>query len=396
MRGIRIGSAFGIPIKLHWTFLIVLPLFALIIGWDIVLLGEFLNDLLVADLDPAALEGEFRPWILGFASAIGLFVGVLLHEFGHSLVALRYEYEIDSITLWLLGGLANFREMPEDWRHEFWIAIAGPIVSIAVGVGCYLGFLLTPPDIDSVRFVLGYLAVLNVFLAVFNMLPAFPMDGGRVLRALLARNRPHAQATQQAAEVGKFFAFLLGIVGILVFNIILILLAFFIYIAASGEAQQTVMKAAFEGVTVKDIMTSQSELHVVSPETTVSELREKMFKQRHTGYPVVRNGTLVGMVTLDNIRDVREVERDAYRVEEIMATDLVTTTPDEDAIDALRKLQEHSVGRLPVVNERDEVIGIVSRTDLMTAFNILQTGEVPGLVTGNRFGTSNHPDDRRV
>ncbi len=373
MRGIQVASAFGIPIRLHWTFLIVLPLFAVIIGWDIVLLADVLNEIFTTEIDSQALDGEWEPWVLGFAAALGLFVGVLLHEFGHSLVALRYGYGIESITLWLLGGLAQFTEMPENWRHEFWIAIAGPLVSIAVGVVCYAGFLLTPPDLDAVQFVLAYLALLNIVLAVFNMLPAFPMDGGRVLRALLARSRPHAQATQQAAEIGKFFAFVLGLVGVLALNIILILLAFFIYIAAAGEAQQTVMKATFEGVTVADVMTRKENLHVVSPETTVAELIERMFTERHTGYPVVYRDDLVGMVTLDDVREIRPEERDAYYVEDVMSTEVRRISPTTDAMDALRELHEHDIGRLPVVDERGALVGLISRTDLMTAFNILQS-----------------------
>jgi Zn-dependent protease/CBS domain-containing protein len=384
MRGIRIGSAFGIPVRLHWTFVVVLPLFAAVIGWDIGVLAEFLNEILAADIDPAGLEGQFRPWLLGLSATLGLFIGVLAHEFGHSLVALRYGYEIESITLWLLGGLANFTEMPEDWRDEFLIAVAGPAVSVGVGAGCYLAFVLLPPAFDPGRFVFGYLALLNVFLAAFNLLPAFPMDGGRVLRALLGRNQPHARATKQAAEVGKFFAFVMGIIGVLALNVVLILLAFFIYIAAAGEAQQTVMKTAFEGVQVRDIMTGPEELHVVSPETTVAQLRDLMFAKRHVGFPVVSDGTLVGMVTLSDVREVREVERDAYRVEEVMTSDVVTTRPDADAIDALQELQKNDIGRLPVVNEAGALIGIVSRTDLMTAFDILRGSESTGAFTGNR------------
>ena len=396
MRGIQVASAFGIPIRLHWTFLIVLPLFAFIIGWDIVLLADVLNEIFTAEIDSQALEGEWMPWLLGFVSALGLFVGVLLHEFGHSLVARKYGYGIDSITLWLLGGLAQFTEMPENWRHELWIAIAGPLVSVAVGIACYVGFLLTPPELNAVQFVLAYLALLNVVLAVFNMLPAFPMDGGRVLRALLARNRPHAQATQQAAEIGKFFAFVLGLLGVLALNVILILLAFFIYIAAAGEAQQTVMKATFEGVTVEDVMTRRQNLHVVSPGTTVAELIERMFAERHTGYPVVHSGELVGMVTLEDVRDVRREERDAYYVEDVMSDGVRTISPDADAMDALSELHEHDIGRVPVVSERGELLGIVSRTDLMTAFNILQSSDTPRLVSSREIGTKELHSDRRL
>jgi|GEM_PF-264983 len=314
MRGIRLGSAFGIPIQLNWTFLLILPVFAWIIGSDIITLAELVNNVLGSSIPTEPLTVGSLPWLLGFAAAGGLFFGVLLHEFGHSLVAMRYGLEIESITLWLLGGVASFREMPEDWHKEFNIAIAGPVVSVLVGVVSYIAFTLTPASLGPLQFVLGYLALMNVTLAVFNMLPGFPMDGGRVLRALLARKRPHAQATQLAAEVGKIFAFLLGMVGLFAFSPLFILLAFFIYIAASGEAQQSTLKAAFQGVTVQDIMTPDEELHVVEEGTTVAELLGRMFTERHTGYPVVdTRGELVGMVTLDDARTIKEVERDAYR-----------------------------------------------------------------------------------
>ncbi|MCO8266223.1 M50 family metallopeptidase [Haloferax prahovense] len=372
MRGIRIGSAFGIPIKLDLTFLIVLPLFAWLIGSDVANLALVVNDLFGANIDGAAISAGSMQWVLGSAAAIGLFAGVLLHEFGHSLVAMRYGYEIESITLWLFGGVARFKEIPEDWKQEFTIAVAGPLVSVAIGVVSYAGFLLLPESQAPAQFVLGYLALVNVSLAVFNMLPGFPMDGGRVLRALLARNRPHAKATQMAAEVGKVFAFLLGLFG-LFFNLFLVALAFFIYMGASGEAQQTVLKATFQDVIVRDIMTGREDLDVVDERTSVAELLERMFVERHTGYPVLRNGNLVGMVTLDDARGVKEVERDAFRVDDIMSDELATITPDADAMDAIALMQERGVGRLPVVDEAGELVGLVSRSDLVTAFNIIRS-----------------------
>jgi Zn-dependent protease/CBS domain-containing protein len=382
MRGIRIGSAFGIPIRLDITFLVVLPLFAWLIGSDVAQLTEVVNatfgSTIGRTLDADALSTSPMRWFLGASAAIGLFAGVLLHEFGHSLVAMRYGYQIESITLWLFGGVARFTEIPEDWHQELLIAIAGPIVSVLVGVVSF-GALAVVPAGDAVLFVLGYLALTNVALAVFNMLPGFPMDGGRVLRALLARSRPHARATQIAAEVGKVFAFLLGIVGLFA-NIFLIALAFFIYIGASSEAQQTVMKAAFQDVTVRDIMTPGEDLDVVEEDTSVQELLTRMFQERHTGYPVVRGGDLVGMVTLEDARGVREVERDAYRVDDVMTGELSTIGPDADAMEALQLMQEKGVGRLPVVDEAGNLVGLVSRSDLVTAFNIIQSrGSLSGI-----------------
>jgi Zn-dependent protease/CBS domain-containing protein len=392
MKGIRLGSIFGIPIKLDATFLLILPLFAYIIGSDVeIIVEQLLNNALGAGIDAATLTGGLFPFVLGSIAAIGLFACVLLHELGHSVVAMRYGYEIDSITLWLLGGVARFSEMPEDWKIELQVAVAGPIVSIALGVGAYAAFSVVPASQPAIAFVIGYLALMNIVLAAFNMLPGFPMDGGRVLRALLARTRSYARATQIAAEVGKGFAILLGLFGLFNFNIYLLALAFFIYMGAAGEAQQTVMRAAFRGVTVGDVMTSGDDLRTVSPEDTVAELISRMFRERHTGYPVLKNGQLVGVVTLGDAQTVDEVERDAIRVEDVMERDIVSVTPQTDALEALQTMQRNSIGRLPVVDERGEVVGIISRTDLMTAFDIIQSS---GRASGESLGPSATPFSR--
>ncbi|MFB6087879.1 MAG: site-2 protease family protein [Haloarculaceae archaeon] len=378
MRRFRIGSAFGIPIKVDLTFLLVLPLFAWIIGTQVGQWVEILNTAFGAGIPVDTLTESSLSLVLGLLAAVGLFVGVVLHEFGHSLVALRFGYPIGSITLWLFGGIAQMDEMPEDWKQELVIAVAGPVVSVALGVISYGAFVVAPADgslpAAAIKFLLGYLAVMNVGLALFNMLPGFPMDGGRVLRALLARNRPYARATQLAAEVGKIFAVLLGLFGLFGGGgLFLVAIAFFIYIGASSEAQQTTMRAAFEGVTVRDIMTPAEKVSTVDADASVADLIEQMFNERHTGYPVERDGDIVGLVTLDDARAVREVEREAYRVEEIMTTDLYTVSPETDVMTALTQLDERSVGRL-VVRDDGEFVGLLTRTDVMTALTIIQSG----------------------
>lgn len=239
MASFRVGRIFGIPIEIDLTFLLVLPVFAWVIGSQVEIWVGILGILPDVTVSSGALTDGATPWLLGLTAAVGLFIGVLLHELGHSLVAMRYGFEIDSIKLWLLGGVAQFTEMPEDWRQEFTVAIAGPVVSIALGVVSYGAFTVLPADFPAIRFVVGYLALMNVALAGFNLLPGFPMDGGRVLRALLARNRSHVRATQIAATVGKGFAILLGFLGLFAFDLILIAIAFFIYMGASGESRQT-------------------------------------------------------------------------------------------------------------------------------------------------------------
>jgi Zn-dependent protease/CBS domain-containing protein len=380
MRRFRIGSAFGIPIQLDLTFLLVLPLFAWIIGTQIEQTAGFLNEAFGAGLDPAVLTVGSLVWVLGVAAAVGLFAGVVLHELGHSLVAMRYGFPIDSITLWLFGGIAQLTEMPDDWKQELAIAVAGPIVSILLGVLSYLAFAVLPATdstiLQSARFVLAYLAVMNLALAAFNMLPGFPMDGGRVLRALLARTRPYARATEIAAEVGKIFAIFLGLFGLFVVgNIFLAGLAFFIYIGAAGEARQTSMAAAFEGVTVGDVMTPADRVTTVTPDQSVRELIRTMFAERHTGYPVEKDGEVVGLVALEDARAVREVERDAYTVGDVMTTDLVTVSPETDVMDALTQLQQNSVGRLLVTDADGAFQGLLTRSDIMTALSIIKSSD---------------------
>jgi Zn-dependent protease/CBS domain-containing protein len=389
MRSYRIGSLFGIPIKLDVTFLLVLPLFAYLIAGQIDQTVGLLNDVLPVAIDATALEAQNTRWIVGSIAAIGLFASVVLHELGHSLTAMRYGYTIDSITLWIFGGIASLSEMPEDWRQELAVALAGPAVSVALGALAYVAVAFVVPDsLATVSFVVAYLAVMNVALAVFNMMPGFPMDGGRVLRALLARTRTYARATQIAATVGKGFAVLLGLFGLLTTQWLMLGIAFFIYIGASGESQQVVMKAVFDGVTVRDVMTPRERLQMVTPATSLAELVERMFQERHTGYPVMDDGHLVGVVTLADAKDVQPVERDAYTVADVMSTDLQTITPRANAMDALQQIQGSGVGRLLVV-EDDELVGLVSRTDLVTAFNVIQES---GQLASANADPSNDPE----
>ncbi|WP_459193597.1 site-2 protease family protein [Halosimplex sp. J119] len=378
MRRFRLGSAFGIPIDVDLTFLLVLPLFAWAIGSQLGRYVGIVNELFGASIPVDVLTTSTELSLgLGLVAALGLFVGVVLHELGHSLVAMRYGFPIGSITLWIFGGIAQMEEMPEDWRQEFAIAIAGPVVSVALGVISYAAFLAVPAGeslaLAAARFVLGYLALMNVVLAAFNMLPGFPMDGGRVLRALLNRTRPYARATEIAAEVGKLFAIGLGLFGLFGGGgLFLVAIAFFIYIGAASEAQQTVMRAAFEGVTARDVMTPADRVTAVDADQSVTELIETMFRERHTGYPVERDGEVVGLVTLEDARAVREVERDAYRVEEIMSTELYTVAPDADVMTALEELDSHAVGRL-LVMDGEEFVGLITRTDIMSALSIIKS-----------------------
>jgi Zn-dependent protease/CBS domain-containing protein len=369
-KGFRIGSIAGIPIKLDVTLLLILPVMAYLIASGMPEAADALNVTLDAGLDVDVLTEGMLPWIIGFAAAIGLFVCVLLHELGHAAVARRYGYGIESITLWLLGGIARPEEQPDRWNHELWIALGGPVVSVAIGVGCVL-FLDAIPS-DPARFVVGYLAVLNVVLAVFNMIPAFPLDGGRVLRALLGRTRSRVAATEIAVSVGKSFAVVLAFLGLLVFNPFLIAVAFFVYIAAAAEGRQTALKATFEGVRAGDVMTPVGELRTVEPTESLAEVLDRMFRERHTGYPVLDSGRLVGIVTLEDVRDVDPEARQATTAGDVMSSDLESVQPETEAVEAMQRLGSGDIGRLLVVDESGSLAGIVTRSDLVTAMNVMR------------------------
>ena len=317
--------------------------------------------------DVPTLRAGATPWLIGAGAAVGLFVGVTLHELGHSWVALRYGLEIESITLWILGGIAALTSVPREWDREFRIAIAGPVVSVLVGAGSYAILLVVPVGLQAVRFVVGWLAIVNVTLALFNLLPAFPMDGGRILRALLARSRPYAVATRIAARVGVVFAFLFGVVGVLSFNLIMLLLAWFLYTAATSESRTVLTDELLHGLSVGDIMTRDPK--TVSVDTTVEAFVDRLVRERQTVYPVVdASGEPLGVVTLDDLRDVAASERAVTRIETVMqdATRIRSTA---DAFETLSMLQQSGTS-VALVGENDVVTGVLSDADFAHALTI--------------------------
>ncbi|MFY9193885.1 MAG: site-2 protease family protein, partial [Methanoculleus sp.] len=302
---LQIGTLAGIPVKLHWSFLLVIPLFAWIIGSQIELTTELIAVLFGVPIDMTLIVMGFNPYILGTIVALGLFVGVFVHEMAHSLIAKAKGIEIHSITLLILGGVSQMEETMPDPRIELPMALAGPLMSLAVGLVCgvlvYV-FEVAIPDpavVGVLVFVFGYLSLLNILLFGFNLLPAFPMDGGRVLRAWLARRMSLSRATKIAADIGKIFAVLFGIVGFLLLNPILILIAFFIYIGASQEATSLRYNILLQNVTVADAMNSP--VVTVEPTVPLSRVLEMMHETRHLGFPVMERGSLVGIIALADI-----------------------------------------------------------------------------------------------
>ncbi len=370
MRNFGIGTITGIPIRLNITFIIFLPVLAWLISrpTQIELYAGFIVGISPHAIDTAALQTGNTPILVGAITAIGLFAGVLLHELGHSWTARRYGITITSITLWIFGGMAHMEDLPEDWNVEFWVALAGPITSVLIGVAFYGLLQIVPPD-PVLVFIVGWLAVVNVTLAVFNMLPAFPMDGGRILRALLARSRPYASATRTAAAVGKGIAILLAVFAVLAFAPLLLLIAMFVYVAAGAESRATVLRELLGDMTVRDLMST--DLKAVTPETTVTELLDRIVAERTTAYLVMDRGTVTGLVRLAEVRTVSESERASTTVADVMRPAPPAVAPDADAFEALRALSESRGDRVVVV-EDGRTIGVVTNAEFVTAIEVLQ------------------------
>src|SRR4030042_1457640 len=292
---IRIGRILGIPVYLHLTFLIILPLFVYIFSAPQEQVKLFGIPMTFTDLD-ADLWVKF---LFGALATMIFFLTIFTHELAHSYVARSYGVKIRSITLMIFGGVSSMEDIPREPGQEWRMAFAGPFSSFAVGiVSLLLMYVIDPMNIEStivdgVVILLGLVGIYNLLLAGFNMIPAFPMDGGRVLRAYLASKMPYMEATKKAARVGRYFAIGMGIFGIFTFNFFLILIAMFVYIGASEEEQAVTITESLHGVPVKQLMTEA--VQVAHPDTTVQQLHELMLATGHMGFPVVDNG-LLGIV----------------------------------------------------------------------------------------------------
>ena len=371
----RIGRLFGIPILIHYTFLLVIPLFAWIIGTEILITAGMLKDIFAVPIDTSIITSGLTPWILGVIIALGLFAGVLVHELAHSVVALHKGIAINSITLMIFGGIAQMEEGTPDPRIELPMALVGPVASLVVGIIC-CGLVYAAPSVTANPgmqgvwiFVLGYLGILNIILCAFNLIPAFPMDGGRVLRAWLATRMPLHRATKIAADIGKGFAIIFGIIGLVTFSPFLILIALFIYIGANAESTAVKYSHLLQNVTVGDMMSTP--VTTVPPTMPLSTVIGMMYSSKHLGFPVVERDTLVGMITLADVNRTSSIDRDAMQVRDIMTRDLITLPPEAPVIDALRIMSAQDFGRIPVVVD-GKILGIVTRTDILKVAELKQ------------------------
>ncbi len=308
--------------------------------------------------------------VLSFVAAVLVFVSVLLHEFAHSLVAMRYGVSVKGIVLFIFGGISMMEKIPENPREEFFISIAGPATSFAISAICWVMNVVVVAFSSPLSTLLYLIAYINLFLAIFNLIPAFPMDGGRVFRSILARRMSYIRATRIAAETGKMIAVFMGIFGIF-YSPWLILIALFIYMGANEEEKVVMLERLLGRYRVADIMSR--DVVTISPNTRVGDAIELMLRTKHLGYPVVEDGRLVGIVTL---KDVMGADP-STEISEVMTRDVVTISPDASAFQALKIMNERRIGRLPVV-QNGKLVGILSRSDLVRIAEILEHVEVFG------------------
>jgi Zn-dependent protease/predicted transcriptional regulator len=370
MRNFRVVSIAGIPIYLNITLVLFLP----VLGWlisrpeQIAAYAGFIELFAGRPVDAAALSSGSTPLVLGAGGAVGLMVGVLIHELGHSWAARRYDIEIVSITLWIFGGMARMDDLPEDWGIEFWVALAGPVTSVLLSA-LFLGVLqVTPASAPIATFVVGWLAVVNLSLAVFNMIPAFPMDGGRILRALLARNRDYASATLIAASIAKAFAIMGAIVAVLGGAPLLILISLFVYVAATSESRATVLRQLLADFTARDLM---GESRPVATSTSVTDLLDRVLDERRTTFPVVDGGAPLGVASLDHARSVSECDRSTTTVGDVMDRSVATVSPDRTAFEIILEMGEAGQDTVFVV-EDGELLGVITQADIAAAIEVIQ------------------------
>jgi Zn-dependent protease/CBS domain-containing protein len=359
---LQLGKIMGIPVWLHWSFLVVI----LYVAWAFATFSApiFGRTYGFGGVEPTSLRWSFS---LGFA--VLLFVCVGLHELGHSYVARKSGVAIRSITLYFFGGVAAMEEIPRNPGLELKMAFAGPAVSGIIGLACVIlaNLASVPDDRNPVAIMLWTLGVMNLILMIFNLLPAFPMDGGRLLRAWFATRMSYITATRTAASIGKMFAIFMLVIGLFSFNFLLLFVAFFVYMGASEEEKATAINISLEGILVKDIMSPK--VRTVAPQMTMQELKELMFQEKHRGYPVMEGEKLQGMITIADLQNVPEEERQKTSVGQVMTRKLYLIAPKEEAAMAMKMMNELGVRRLPVIDE-GRLVGIVSREDLVRAIEL--------------------------
>jgi len=362
----HIGRIFGILLRIHISWFLV---FALVV-WS-----------LARYYFPAVLSQSplWEYWVLGVVAALLLFASVLVHELGHCLVALRYRIPIAQITLFIFGGMAQIRREAPTPKAEFLIAIAGPIVSVGVGL-CFWLLAALPRAPLELTAVSEHLRNINLVLAIFNLVPGYPLDGGRVLRAALwAWSKNFHKATRQAARAGQGFAvlpMLFGawdmVAGLAIGGVWFLLIGAFLYTAAHNTHRQVAFQESLMGLRVGDVMTP--EVVVLEAGMTLDEAVNNYFLRfGYGGFPVVDNGRLVGVLSLKEIKAIPRYRWGTLTVGEVMAPHSLQAEihPDEPITAAMERMIHDDRSRL-VVRDGGRVLGLVTRSGIARFLDLRQ------------------------
>jgi Zn-dependent protease/CBS domain-containing protein len=370
---IRVGKLAGIDVYLHLTFLILIGWFAL----------------------NSYLEGKgVGAMLLDIAFILLLFGIIVLHELGHALAARRFGVGTIDITLLPIGGVARLERIPSEPVQELIVALAGPAVNFLLAALLFLA-MLAQSSVQSISIgaiqggdLIARLLIVNIFLALFNLVPAFPMDGGRALRALLAMRLGRLRATEIAAGIGQTLALVFGFVGIFA-NPMLVLIALFVWIGAEGEANQVRLESVLSGVPISSLMAR--EFKVVRPGETLADVAQDLIPGFQTDFPVVENGLLIGMIGLDDIvRGICDAGPLA-RIDGYVRQSSLTVQPNQRLEEVLQKWQEAGNPTLAVLDGQ-QLVGLVTSANIGEYVMIQTAVRANQGMLSNRASTEQRPD----
>ncbi len=341
----RLGRFAGIDVYVHATFLLLI-LWVVILHW---IQGHSLDAV-----------------VSGVLFILALFACVVLHEFGHALTARRYGIATKDITLLPIGGVSRFERMPDKPWQEFWVSIAGPIVNALLAAAIYLALFLTSgfKPVGGLSMTGGpfleRLLVANLILAVFNLLPAFPMDGGRILRALLSTRIDHLRATRAAASIGQALALVFGLIG-LFGNPFLLFIAFFIWIGAAHESQSVQIKDAFSGIPIRAAM--QTKFTTLSTNNTLGDAVRAILDGSQHDFPVMWGDRVLGILTRANVLAALSEHGPEQPITGVMQREFQTAEPNEMLERVLSRLAASPARVIPVL-DNGNLVGLVTAENL--------------------------------
>ena len=375
MRGsLRLGRIAGIEIGIHYTWLLALVIFTWLLGQSYF---------------PTAYPGwkTYSYWIAGFLATFLIFISVLIHELAHSLVAKARGLPVSSITLFILGGVSNLTDEPEKPGIEFLMAIAGPGTSLLLA-GIFWGiWYLLGNQVIFIKAIIGYMAMANALLAGFNLLPGFPLDGGRVFRSILWRTTGNLlKATNIAAIVGRIFGWVFMALGVwfaffiqggFLNGLWFVFIGWFLNSAADNSRYEATLREHLTGVLVGQVM--EKDIESVNPSTTVSALVQTIFIQkRKRAIPVTDGDNLVGVVTISDVKGLPQEKWQITPVSQMMHREPIhAVKPEDDLNVAMKLIAQYDLNQIPVLTQ-GKLVGVLTRADVINYLQLSQELNIKG------------------